>query len=163
MSKIKVFNDNKTLKILKIVALCIVGVLFVWFTFDMTGLSFGQTILVTSAFIDEPIDFVFWLIFIAAFVLFILKDTVGKYVLSAFILIWGIIQYSMYFSSTEGIASYNEFFSDTHHIIPSSGSFLVKDTYHLFLDIFIFLALAILIAFTVVSIIKSRKSKSETT
>lgn len=163
MSKIKVFNDNKTLKILKIVALCIVGVLFVWFTFDMTGLSFGQTILVTSAFIDEPIDFVFWLIFIAAFVLFILKDTVGKYVLSAFILIWGIIQYSMYFSSTEGIASYNEFFSDTHHIIPSSDSFLVKDTYHLFLDIFIFLALAILIAFTVVSIIKSRKSKSETT
>lgn len=163
MSKIKVFNENKTLKILKIVALGIVGILFIWFTFDMTGLSFWQTKLVTSAFIDEPIDFVFWLIFIASFVLFILKDNVGKYVLSVFILIWGIIQYSMYFSSTKGIASYNKFFSDTHHIIPVSDNFLVKDTYHLFLDIFILLALAILIAFTVVSIIKSRKSKTETT
>lgn len=162
MSKIKVFDENKTLKVLKIIVIGIVGILFIWFTFDMTGLSFGQTKLVTSAFIDEPIDFVFWLIFLALLVLFILKDTVGKYALSAFVLVWGIIQYSMYFSSTEGIANYNKFFSDTHHIIPLSDNCLVKDTYHLFLDIFIFLALAILIAFTVVSIIKSRKSKTET-
>lgn len=159
MSKIKVFNENKTLKILKIVTLGIVGMLLIWFTFDITGLSFEQTKLVTSAFIDEPIDFVFWLILLALFVLFILKDKVGKYVLSAFILVWGIIQYSMYFKSIEGITKYNEYFSDTHHIIPVSDNFLIKDTYHFFLDIFIFLALALLIAFMVVSIIKS-KSKT---
>lgn len=159
----KVFSENKTLKILKIAVLCIVGILFIWFSFDMTGLSFGQTKLVTSAFIDEPIDFVFWLIFLALFVLFILKDNIGKYVLSAFVLVWGIIQYSMYFKSTEGITNYNEFFSDTHHMIPASDNFLVKDTYHFFLDIFIFLALAVLIAFTVVSIMKNSKSKMKTT
>ena len=140
MSKIKVFDDNKTVRNAKIVTIAILGLLLLWFSFDITGLKIGQTKLVTSAFIDEPIDFVFWLIFIGNIVLFILKDNIGKYINAAFIFLWGGIQLSMYFKSKSGIESYNQFFSDTHHIIEVSENFIVKDTYHLILDVLILLA-----------------------
>lgn len=141
MSKIKVFDNNKIVKTAKIVTIAILGLLLLWFTFDITGLKIGQTKLVTSAFIDEPIDFVFWLIFVGSIVLFILKDNIGKYVIAGFILLWGGIQLSIYFKSKSGIESYSQFFSDTHHIIEASQNFIVKDTYHLILDVLILLAL----------------------
>ena len=141
MSKIKVFDNNKIVKTAKIVTIAILGLLLLWFTFDITGLKIGQTKLVTSAFIDEPIDFVFWLIFVGSIVLFILKDNIGKYVIAGFVLLWGGIQLSIYFKSKSGIESYNQFFSDTHHIIEASQNFIVKDTYHLILDVLILLAL----------------------
>ena len=140
MSKIKVFDNNKTVRTAKIVTIAILGLLLFWFTFDITGLKIGQTKLVTSAFIDEPIDFVFWLIFIGSIVLFILKDKIGKYIIAGFIFLWGGVQLSMYFKSKSGIESYNQFFSDTHHIIEASENFIVKDTYHLILDVLILLA-----------------------
>ncbi len=37
-SKLKIFDDGKLLKILKIIALVFSGILLLWFTFDMTGL-----------------------------------------------------------------------------------------------------------------------------
>ena len=141
MGKIKVFDDNKTVRTAKIVTIAILGLLLLWFTFDITGLKIGQTKLVTSAFIDEPIDFVFWLIFIGNIVLFILKDNIGKYIIAGFIFLWGGIQLSIYFKSKSGIESYNQFFSDTHHIIEASENFIVKDTYHLILDVLILLTL----------------------
>ena len=140
MSRIKVFENNKTIRTAKIVALALLGLLLLWFTFDITGLKIGQTKLVTSAFIDEPIDFVFWLIFIGSIVLFILMDNIGKYVVAVFVFIWGAVQFSIYFKSKSGIESYNQFFSDTHHIISASENFIVKDTYHLILDVLILLA-----------------------
>ena len=140
MSKIKVFDNSKTVRTAKIVTIALLGSLFLWFTFDITGLKIGQIKLVTSAFIDEPIDFVFWLIFIGCIVLFILKDNIGKYVIAVFIFLWGGIQLSIYFKSKTSIESYNQFFADTHHIIAVSENFIVKDTYHLILDILILLA-----------------------
>ena len=140
MSKIKVFDNNKTVRTAKIATIAILGLLLLWFTFDITGLKIGQTKLVTSAFIDEPIDFVFWLIFIGSIVLFILNDKVGKYVIAGFIFLWSGVQLSIYFQSKSGIESYNQFFSDTHHIIEASENFIVKDTYHLILDVLILLA-----------------------
>ena len=137
MSKIKVFDNNKTVRTAKIITIAILGLLLLWFTFDITGLKIGQTKLVTSAFIDEPIDFVFWLIFIGSIVLFILMDKIGKYIIAGFIFLWGGVQLSMYFKSKSGIESYNQFFSDTHHIIEASENFIVKDTYHLILDVLI--------------------------
>ena len=141
MSKIEVFDKNKTVRIAKIVTIAVLGLLLLWFTFDITGLKIGRARFVTSAFIDEPIDFVFWLIFIGSIVLFILKDNVGKYVIDVFIFLWGAIQFYIYFKSKSGIESYNQFFSDTHHIIEASENFIVKDTYHLILDVLILLAL----------------------
>ena len=140
MSRIKVFDDNKITRTAKIVALALLGSLLLWFTFDITGLKIGQIKFVTSAFIDEPIDFVFWLIFIGSIVLFILKDKIGKYVIAIFIFMWGVVQFSIYFKSQSGIERYNQFFSDTHHIIAASENFIVKDTYHLILDVLIILA-----------------------
>ncbi len=162
LNKLKIFDDEKLPKILKITALALSGILLLWFTFDMTGLRFVDTKIVTSAFVDEPIDFVFYLIFIACIVCFILKDKIGKYALSGFLLLWGAFQLSLYFSSGDGIASYNKTFADTHHIIAASSEILVKDTYHIFLDIFILLALISAIAFLVVKIILDKRKKKST-
>ncbi len=159
-NKIIVFGDNRLIKVLKIVSLCFCGILLLWFTFDMTGLKFGNIKLVTSAFIDEPIDFVFYLLYCGCIVLFILKDKIGQYVLSAFLFVWGTIQFSMYSYSGESIKSYNNFFADTHHIIDVSTDILIKDTYHIFLDIFILFAFISVLTFTITQIIfyiKKRK------
>ena len=150
MGKIAVFDNNKTVKIAKIVTIVILGLLLLWFTFDITGLKLGRTKLVTSAFIDEHIDFVFWLIFVGSIVLFILKDKIGKYVIASFIFLWGGVQFSMYFKSKSGIESYNQFFSDTHHIIAASENFVVKDTYHIILDVLILLAFISAILYIIV-------------
>ncbi len=158
-NKLKIFDDSKLLKILKITALAFSGILLLWFTFDMTGLKLGDTKIVTSAFVDEPIDFLFYLIFIACIVCFVLKDKIGKYALPVFLLVWGVFQLSLYFSSGDGIVSYNKMFADTHHIIAASSDVLVKDTYHIFLDIFILLALASTIAFLVVKIVWDKRQK----
>ncbi len=162
-NKIVVFGDNRLLKVLKIVSLCFCGILLLWFTFDMTGLKLGNTKFVTSAFIDEPIDFVFYLIYSGCIVLFILKDKIGQYVLSVFLFIWGLIQFSMYSYSGEKIISYNNFFADTHHIIEASRDILVKDTYHIFLDIFILSAFISVLTFMITQIIfyiKKRKNQN---
>ena len=70
--KLKIFDDSRKLKALKIIALAFLGILLLWFTFNITGLKIGDTKIVVSAFVDEPIDFVFYLIFIASIVCFIL-------------------------------------------------------------------------------------------
>ncbi|MDE6001113.1 MAG: hypothetical protein K2G96_02180, partial [Clostridia bacterium] len=152
-------DSSKHLKILKIVALAFSGLLLFWFTFDVTGLKFGNVKIVTSAFVDEPVDFVFYLIFIASIVCFILKDKIGKYTLSVFLLLWGAFQLTIYFKSGESIAAYNNTFADTHHIIAASNVKLVKDTYHIFLDVFILLALISAIIFFIAEILHIKKSK----
>jgi hypothetical protein len=132
----------------------LVAVLFFWFTLDILGMKIGNFYLVESAIKNEPIDIIWWVIFLICFIMFVVKDKVGKYVLLAFISFWSLIQYSMYFKSSKRIESYNSFFKETHHIISPSNEFLIKDTYHIFLDLFLFIVLIKLIIF----IIKSKKS-----
>ena len=131
-----------------------VSVLFFWFTLDISGVKIGNFYLVESAIKDEPIDIIWWVIFIICFIIFIAKDNIGKYILLSFVSIWCFIQYSMYFTSEKRIDRYNSFFKETHHIISSSNKFLIKDTYHIFLDLFLFVVLINLIAFA----IKSKRS-----
>lgn len=133
----------------------LVSVLFFWFTLDILGVKIGYFYLVESAIRDEPIDIIWWVIFIICFIIFIVKDKIGKYVLLSFVSIWCFIQYSMYFSSTKRIESYNNFFKETHHIISPSNNFLIKDTYHIFLDLFLFLVLTHLVTY----IVKSKRSQ----
>lgn len=160
MNKLKIFDSGKHLKVLKIIVLSFLGLLLLWFTFDITGLKCGNTKIVTSAFIDEPIDFVFYLIFIASIFCFIFIDKVGKYSLSVFLLCWGAFQFSVYFKTGESIAAYNKQFVDTHHIIAASNDILVKDTYHIFLDILILLALISVISFLIAKILSSKKKSN---
>ena len=134
----------------------LVSVLFFWFTLDILGMKIGNFYLVESAIKDEPIDIIWWVIFVICFIIFIVKDKVGKYILISFVSIWGLIQYSMYFKSAKRIEDYNNYFKKTHHIISSSNNFLIKDTYHIFLDLFIFIVSISLVIF----IIKSKRSQN---
>ncbi|MDE5722471.1 MAG: hypothetical protein K2I30_07040 [Clostridia bacterium] len=157
IKNLKIFDDNRKLKALKIIALAFLGILLLWFTFNITGLKIGNTKIVISAFIDEPIDFLFYFVFIASIVVFILNDKIGKYMLSAFLLLWGGFQFTTYFKTGESIAAYNKTFADTHHIIAASQETLIKDTYHIFLDIFILLAFIVIMLFLIVKIVSSKK------
>ena len=135
----------------------LVSVLFFWFTLDIVGVKIGNFYLVESAIKDEPIDIIWWVIFLICFIIFIVKDKVGKYVLLSFVSLWCLIQYSMYFKSPKRIESYNGFFKETNHIISPSNNFLIKDTYHIFLDLFLFVVLISLIIF----IVKSKRSQNK--
>jgi len=129
--------------------LLIIGFLLFWFTLDMTGFSIGSFNLVESAIPVEMIDVVWWFLFVVCFLFFIKKENYGKYALLIFLIIWGFIQYPMYFTRKgESLESYNNFFLNTHHIINPSNDFLIKDTYHIVLDILIavsFIGVAIFI------------------
>ena len=50
--KLKIFDDSRKLKALKIIALAFLGILLLWFTFNITGLKIGDTKIVVSAFVD---------------------------------------------------------------------------------------------------------------
>ncbi len=159
--KLKIFSNSKPLIVLKIIVFPFIGVLLLWFTFDLTGLKFENIKIVTSAFIDEPIDVIFYLIFVSCIICFILKDAAGKYLLSSFLFLWGAFQSSLYFKRGERITSYNEMFSDTHHIIPASQNMLIKDTYHIILDILILLAFITSMIFMITTFIIKDKQQND--
>lgn len=152
----KIFKDNY-LKKYKIVGLTIFGLLFIWFSFNLTGLRFGDIILVKSCFIDEPIDIIFWCIYTGCFILFILKDSIGKYAMTVYSLLWGMMQLSNYFKNASEIKSYNETFSEMHHIFGVSDLLVIKDTYHLLLDILILIAVCYGIFYIALTILKKHK------
>ena len=143
--------------------ICIVSIalLFIWFSMDMTGFSVGSVTLVEAAW--NSIDGVWWLIFLFLATLFIIKDTIGKYLLTLFIFLWLIIEYfshwhyTLFGASDKKINAYNQFFSETYHIIPPSNTVVIPDFYHIVLHIFILLTLICLIAFCV----HNRKSVSK--
>jgi len=133
--------------------LCIVAnaALAVWFFLDMFGFSVGGFILVEAAWKD--IDGVWYLIYIGLFALFCLKEKIGKYALSVFLLAWFVIQFSSHwyytiFSATESkIAGYNSFFADTYKLIPASNSIVIPDLYHIVLHILILTALIFMVSY----------------
>ena len=145
---------------MKNIAIIFTGLLFLWYSLNMTGFAFNNIILVTSAIKDEPIDIAWWVIFIICFALFLKKDRYGKYALSIFLILFGIIQFPKWFTTDlNRIESYNNFFGDegTHYIIAQSKERLIKDTYHIIIDILIFLALIANLLF----VIKAKMEKSK--
>jgi hypothetical protein len=145
---------------MKKTAIIAIGILFTWFTLDITGFAIGEFILVVSAFKDEPVDILWWGFFIIAFILFIFKDKIGKYIMLVFLVIWAVGQGAIYFRDKEGIQGYYNFFykEGTHRLISASDLYLIKDTYHIFLDFFIFLSLVCVIIFILKRLKKSRNS-----
>jgi len=132
---------------MKKLTIIVIGILFVWFTLNMTGFAIGKFILVVSAFKGEYIDILWWFIFIIVFIIFVFKDKIGKYIMSLFLIIWAFIQGAIYFRDQDGIQSYYNYFNEegTHRLILVNSSFLIKDTYHIFLDIFILFSLVCVI------------------
>jgi hypothetical protein len=135
----------------KKVALAFIALLFIWELLNMTGLSLGSTVIVVSAFIDEPIDVVFALIFAATIFLFIWRERVGKWAVFTFIAAFLSYQASIYFR--KDFSGYYAFFAkeNTHRLFPESAQFLVKDTYHLVMDLLILAAFVSMVVFLILS------------
>ena len=115
-------------------------ILLIWFFFDMTGLRIGNFILTEMAWQEDGI---FFIIYIACFLLFLFKDKFGKYVLSIWIFLWGITQffshwyYTIFGASQSKLNMYNNIYSETYHIVSRSETTIVPDLYHIILHILI--------------------------
>ena len=132
--------------------------LFVWFLFDITGLSLGKTIFVVSALKDEPIDLAMLIVYAISVGTFICFEKIGKWFLLFVVAFWTFIQGSMYFAAS--FDGYYNFFANegTHQIFPANQFFLVKDTYHVVLDLLILAAFVSLAVFIAMSIKNKERS-----
>ena len=126
----------------------------------MFGFQIGNLVFVEAAW--NSIDGIWFLIFVGLFILFCIKDKIGKYILSAFLFIWLVTQYlshwhyTIFGATEEIIARYNRFFANTFFIIPVSDSRIIPDFYHIVLHIFILFALFCMILYN----IKNRKTRT---
>ncbi|MDD6395552.1 MAG: hypothetical protein PUB37_05130 [Firmicutes bacterium] len=112
--------------------------LLLWFTLDMTGLYFGDKYLVARSYADDGIFFV---IYAAAFALFLFKDKIGKIILSIWLAMWFVTQFMSHwwftiFGGGEGKIQY---FDGAVKIIESNNIY-IPDLYHIVLHILILAA-----------------------
>lgn len=127
---------------------CIISnlVLLLWYFLSMTGVYFGDKYLVTSSYKEE---WIFMVIPLIAFIIFIFKEKIGKYILLAWLSMWFIVQFlshewytifgSGFMGSTE---SKIEYFKDAIKFINSETVY-IPDVYHVILHIFIIITLII--------------------
>lgn len=121
--------------------LCIISNLFllIWFFLNMIGISIDGKILVTRSY---KYDGLFFIIFLAFFLLFIFYEKVGKYLLMGWLFMWLLTQffshwYYTIFGPSEGKINY---FADTIKLIPSSNTY-IPDLYHIILHVLILVSL----------------------
>ncbi len=109
--------------------------LLVWFSLDMTGFSFRGHQLVTQAFRD---DGVYFMIFAALLIFFVLKGTVGGYLLLGWLAMWFATQFAShwYFTIFGPAEDKMHYFSDTVKLIPSTHTY-IPDLYHIVLHLLI--------------------------
>lgn len=115
-------------------------ILLAWFFLDMTGLSVGNKCLVTRSYKEDGIFFV---IYLFTFLLFLLKEKIGKWLVTGWLAMWFITQFlshewytifgSGFMGSVEGKINY---FSDTIHWITFNGRYF-PDVYHTVLHLLI--------------------------
>lgn len=130
--------------------------LLIWFFLDMTGVYFGEKCLVTRSYKDDGIFFIIYLI---AVLLFIIKEKIGKW----FVVIWTAIWFIIQFICHEWYTIFNggfmgtlegkmKCFSGTMQWLKIEGKY-IPDIYHTVLHIFILLVL-------ISTIIYIKKSKN---
>lgn len=117
---------------------CISNNTLVWFFLDMIGVYFGDKCLVTQSYKE---DGVFFLIYLTAIILFIIKDQIGKWIVAVWTSIWFVIQFLCHewytifnggiMGSLEGKIKY---FSETVQWIKIEGKY-IPDIYHTVLHI----------------------------
>lgn len=119
--------------------------LLVWFFLDMTGVYFGDKCLVTRSYKDDGIYF---LIYLATVLLFIMKDRIGKWL----VLVWSAIWFTIQFLCHEWYTIFNggfmgtlegkiKYFSGTLQWLKIESKY-IPDIYHTVLHILILLVLA---------------------
>ncbi len=133
-------------------------ILLIWFFLDMTGLYFGDICLVTRSYKDDGIFFAVYLI---AVILFIAKEKIGKWIITAWLTLWFVIQflchewYSLFNSGYMGtLENKIDYFSGTLQWLRIEGKY-IPDVYHTVLHIFILFALVSMIIY----MIKNKKSR----
>lgn len=128
--------------------------LLLWFFLDMTGMSINNHILVTRSYKEDGI---FFLIFLLLFILFILKDNIGKYFLAIWLFLWFTTQFlsHWYFTIFGPSIGKMNYFANTIKLIPSSNIY-IPDLYHIVLHILILISLVSMIIYC----INPKKSKS---
>lgn len=119
-------------------------ILLLWFFLNMTGLYFGDKYLVTTSFREE---WPFMIIPLAALIVFIVKDNIGKPLLAGWLSMWFITQFlshewytifgSGFLGDIEGKICY---FEDSIKLIQSDTAY-IPDLYHIVLHILILIAL----------------------
>ncbi len=110
------------------------------FFLDMTGARFGNAYLVTCSYKEDGI---FFLIYLAAVILFMFKENLGKWVAAVWTAMWFVIQFlchEWYTIFGKGIMGSLEgkikFFSRTLKWLEIDGRY-IPDVYHTILHILI--------------------------
>ena len=103
-------------------------VLLLWFFLDMTGLYFGDKCLVTRSYKEDGI---FFLIYLAALILFFTKEKLGKWLVIGWMSMWFVIQfmchewYSIFNGGFMGtLEGKIEFFSGTIQWLQIEGRYV---------------------------------------
>ena len=114
--------------------------LLLWFFLDMTGIYFSNTYLVTRSYKDDGI---FFLIYLAAMLLFIFMEKIGKWAVLVWTSLWFIIQflchecYTIFGNGIMGTMEKKiEYFSGAVKWLEVEGRY-IPDVYHTILHIFI--------------------------
>jgi hypothetical protein len=125
-------------------------ILLAWFFLDMVGVYFKNNHLVTRSWRDDGI---FFIIFLGALILFLLKENVGKYILIIWQSLWLLTQFISHewYTIVGGGEEKIRFFEGSIKFIKSDLRY-IPDVYHIVLHILILVAL-------ISTIIYSMKSK----
>ena len=110
--------------------------LLIWFFLDMTGVYFKDSYLVTRSYIDDGL---FFLIYLSTVVLFLIKDTIGKWAVLAWSVIWFIAQFMSHELVTitgNGYENKTHYFEGAVKWLEIDGVY-VPDVYHTVLHILI--------------------------
>lgn len=113
-------------------------ILLVWFSLDMIGVYVGERYLVTRAYREDGI---FYICFLIALLLFSFKEHIGKYILSAWLLIWLIGQFlnHEWFTIFGGGEGKIQYFKDAFQWINSDTRYF-PDIYHTILHLILIAA-----------------------
>lgn len=130
--------------------------LLLWFFLDMTGLYIGDKCLVTRSYKEDSL---FFLIYLVSVILFLVKETIGKWIIIGWTSMWFAIQfichewYTIFDSGFMGSLDEKiEYFSGTIQWLQIDGKY-IPDMYHTVLHILILCTLTV----TVIYALKSRK------
>ena len=114
--------------------------LLLWFFLDMTGVYFSNSYLVTRSYKDDGL---FFLIYLVAMILFILKEKIGKWAVWVWTSLWFVIQFlchEWYTIFSKGVMGSLEdkikYFSGAIKWIEIDGRY-IPDVYHTILHILI--------------------------
>lgn len=110
--------------------------LLIWFFLDMTGVYFKDSYLVTRSYIDDGL---FFAIYLATVVLFLIKDKIGKWAVLGWSAIWFIAQFMSHELVTitgNGYENKTHYFEGALKWLEIDGVY-VPDVYHTVLHVLI--------------------------